>query len=353
MSPHDSVRPIRWVDDHLELLDQRRLPEYETWVSCAGYEAVADAIRSMVVRGAPAIGIAGAYGLVLAAQAIEARDGRVSAAALESPLHLLRTARPTAVNLGWALDRMRRCLPPDGHWAAALLLEEAHAIAGEDLAANRRMGELGAACIDEAGAVLTHCNTGSLATAGYGTALGVIRRGFADGRVTRVYADETRPWLQGARLTAWELVRDGIPVTLLVDGAAPLLMQRGEVRWVIVGADRITANGDVVNKIGTYGLALSARAHGVRFMVVAPSSTVDMAMERGESVTIECRDPDEILSAGGRRVAPPGVEGWNPVFDVTPAGLVDVLVTERGVLRAPDAAGMAALFGNDRITDVH
>ena len=226
----------------------------------------------------------------------------------------------------------------------SVLLAEAHQIHAEDIAANRRMGELGAALIDRRGAVLTHCNTGSLATGGFGTALGVIRSAFAAGLVTQVYADETRPWLQGARLTAWELVQDRIPVTLLVDGAGAHLMRQGEVRWVIVGADRIAANGDTANKIGTYAAAVVARYHGVRFMVVAPTSTIDMSISDGGQIPIEARAADEVLTLAGRRIAAQGAAAWNPAFDVTPAGLIDAIVTERGVVLAPDAVKMAALM---------
>lgn len=347
MPLYDSIRPIRWADDHLELLDQRLLPDQEHRVRCADHGAVADAIRDMVVRGAPAIGVAAAYGVVLAARAQVVSGRQALMEALEPALKQLADARPTAVNLAWALARMRRRLVAAGADPVSELLQEANAIAAEDLAANRRMGELGAACIREPGAVLTHCNTGSLATAGFGTALGVIRQGYANGRISHVYADETRPWLQGARLTAWELVHDRIPVTLVADSTAPLLMRQGKVHWVIVGADRIAANGDVANKIGTYGLALAARAHGVGFMVVAPLSTVDMELASGDAIPIEHRDEAELLSVRGQRIAAVGAGGWNPVFDITPADLVDVLVTERGVLEKPDRAGMARLFRGD------
>jgi methylthioribose-1-phosphate isomerase len=225
------------------------------------------------------------------------------------------------------------------------LLAEARAIHAEDVAANRRMGELGAELLGARCGVLTHCNTGSLATGGYGTALGVVRSAFARGQLAEVYADETRPWLQGARLTAWELVRDGIPVTLLADSAAAQLMRAGRVQWVIVGSDRIAANGDVANKIGTYGLAVAARHHGVRFMVVAPTSTVDMSIVDGGAIPIETRPEEEVLNVGGQRVAAPGARAWNPVFDVTPATLVDAIVTERGVVLRPDRRQMAAMMG--------
>ncbi|WP_300618333.1 S-methyl-5-thioribose-1-phosphate isomerase [Dokdonella sp.] len=328
---HDSIRAVLWQGDRLRLLDQRRLPFEETYVDCASADDVAGAIRDLVVRGAPAIGIAAAWGVVLAARKDPDR--------LDEALALLRAARPTAVNLMWALDRMRRV----GADVDALA-REAQAIQDEDLAANRRMGELGAALLGDGAGVLTHCNTGSLATAGYGTALGVIRAGFAAGRIARVYAGETRPWLQGARLTVWELLRDGIPATLIADSAASHLMKTGAVQWVVVGADRIAANGDTANKIGTYQLAIAARHHGVKFMVVAPSSTVDMATAEGDDIDIELRSPDELLGYGGRRTVVEGAQAWNPVFDVTPASLIDAIVTEHGVVERPDAARMADVF---------
>jgi methylthioribose-1-phosphate isomerase len=268
-----------------------------------------------------------------------------SATVLADALARLRAARPTAVNLMWALDRMKRAI--DAGADAAGLAREAQSIADEDLAANRHMGELGAGLLDNDVGVLTHCNTGSLATAGYGTALGVVRAGYAAGKITRVFAGETRPWLQGARLTMWELVQDGIPARLIADSAAAHLMKSGDVQWLIVGADRIAANGDVANKIGTYQLAIAARHHGVRTMVVAPASTVDMATASGEDIEIELRAADELLMHAGQRTVVAGADAWNPVFDVTPAGLVDAIVTERGIVRRPDAGAMAALFGDD------
>ncbi len=341
---HDAVRAVVWREDALDLLDQRLLPAVERYQRLTGATEVAQAIHDMVVRGAPAIGIAAAYGTVLAARARYAEDPERWRRTVGSDLAALAAARPTAVNLFWALRRMERAIARVGGDPAAELLAEARAIHEEDIAANRRMGQLGAALLGERGAVLTHCNTGSLATGGYGTALGVIREGYAAGLVERVYADETRPWLQGARLTAWELVRDGIPVTLLADGAAAALMREGRVRWAIVGADRIAANGDVANKIGTYHLAVAARYHGVRFMVVAPASTVDMSLVSGADIPIEQRAAEELLTLGGQPVAAAGAEAWNPSFDVTPAELVDALVTERGVVRAPDTAKMAQMM---------
>lgn len=346
---HDSIRAILWQDDKLKLLDQRLLPQQAIYLEYDNVVAVADAIRQMVVRGAPAIGITAAYGVVLALRQRLAEGGEGLLQRLEGDLNLLGEARPTAVNLLWALERMGKklfALPDDCADPLSEMLAEAHAIHEEDIAANRRMGELGAALIEETGyAVLTHCNTGSLATGGYGTALGVIRSAYAGGRISRVYADETRPWLQGARLTAWELVQDKIPVTLLADGAGAALMQQGRVKWLIVGSDRITANGDVANKIGTYHAAVAAKYHGVKVMVVAPTSTVDMSLAHGGLIPIEQRSPDEVLQLAGQRVAAEGAEAWNPAFDVTPAELVDAIVTEKGVVLNPTTEKMREMMG--------
>ncbi len=355
---HDSIRAVEWTGQGLSLLDQRILPLRHEQVLLEDAAGVAAAIRDMVVRGAPAIGVTAAYGVVLAARARYARSPATWAQDIEQDLQLLAASRPTAVNLFWALERMRthiHTLYPGspapstkqgegGADPTPALLAEARKIHEEDIAANRHMGELGAACIEGRGRVITHCNTGSLATGGYGTALGVIRSAYAAGKIERVFADETRPWLQGARLTAWELVQDQIPVTLMADGAAAHLMRQGGVTWAIVGSDRIAANGDVANKIGTYNLAVAARYHGVKFMVVAPTSTVDMKIKSGAEIHIENRSPDEVLSLNGQRVAAPGAEAWNPSFDVTPAALVDVIVTEKGVVHAPTPEKMAAMM---------
>lgn len=332
---YDRIRAVQWRGDHLRLLDQRLLPREERWIDCRDAGEVTQAIRDLAVRGAPAIGIAAAWGVALAA-----RQG----APLDAALAQLRAARPTAVNLMWALDRMKTRIAAGAD--AAALEREAQAIQDEDLAANRHMGELGASLIAPHSGVLTHCNTGSLATAGFGTALGVIRAGVSAGRIDRVYAGETRPWQQGARLTMWELVRDGIPAQLIADSAASHLMRSGAVQWVIVGADRIAANGDTANKIGTYQLAIAARHHGVKFMVVAPSSTVDMATPSGEAIEIELRDPAELLAVAGQRTVVEGAEAWNPVFDVTPAELIDAIVTERGVIEHPNELALQAMFGS-------
>ncbi|ABI56267.1 S-methyl-5-thioribose-1-phosphate isomerase [Alkalilimnicola ehrlichii MLHE-1] len=344
MPRNDTVRALDWQGDHLKLLDQRRLPAETVWLDCHSAADTADAIRDMVVRGAPAIGIAAAYGVVLAARAAMARRPADWPAAMAADLARLRSARPTAVNLFWALDRMQQVVDSDPADPLAALEAAAVAIHEDDLTANRRMGELGAHLIPAGAGVLTHCNTGSLATGGYGTALGVIRSAWSGKGLSAVYADETRPWLQGARLTAWELVADGIPVRLIAEGAAPLLMQRGRVDWVIVGADRVAANGDTANKIGTYALALACKAHGVKFMVVAPSSTIDLDCPGGDRIPIEERPPEELLWLGDRRVAAEGAGAWNPVFDVTPAELIDVLVTERGVVTDFGGAGVRALI---------
>ena len=342
---YDRIRPIRWTGSALELLDQRKLPFVVECLSCTTSDEVAAAIHDLAVRGAPAIGIAAAWGVVLAAREVMAATPAEAADKLEPALQRLNAARPTAVNLAWALARMRAALKTAGSdWRGVLELE-ALAIAEEDLAANRHMGELGAALIGEGSGVLTHCNTGALATAGFGTALGVIRAGVAQGRIGKVYAGETRPWQQGARLTAWELLQDGIPATLIADSAASHLMKTGAVQWVIVGADRICANGDTANKIGTYQLAIAARHHGAKFMVVAPSSTVDMATPNGDAIHIEERDPGELLGIAGTRTVAEGVPAWNPVFDVTPASLIDAIVTEKGVIEQPDEARMRAIFG--------
>ena len=342
---YDRIRPIRWTGSALELLDQRKLPFVVEYLSCTTSDEVAAAIHDLAVRGAPAIGIAAAWGVVLASREVMAATPAEAAEKLEPALQRLNAARPTAVNLAWALARMRAALKTAGSdWRGVLELE-ALAIAEEDLAANRHMGELGAALIGEGSGVLTHCNTGSLATAGFGTALGVIRAGVAQGRIGKVYAGETRPWQQGARLTAWELQQDGIPATLIADSAASHLMKTGAVQWVVVGADRICANGDTANKIGTYQLAIAARHHGAKFMVVAPSSTVDMATPNGDAIHIEERDPAELLGIGGTRIVAEGVPAWNQVFDVTPASLIDAIVTEKGVIEQPDEARMRAAFG--------
>ncbi|MCM2461622.1 S-methyl-5-thioribose-1-phosphate isomerase [Pseudomonas sp. LARHCG127] len=349
----EKVKAIDWRDGVLYLLDQRSLPFEENWIACTRVADVAEAIGSMVVRGAPVIGISAAYGVVLAARARMAEGGDWQAA-LEADFALLTEARPTAANLFWALDRMRDRLGRlKGHAEPLAVLEaEAIAIHESDREANLTMAQLGVDLIRKhqgnAQAILTHCNTGALATGGFGTALGVIRGAYIEGMVERVYADETRPWLQGSRLTAWELAREGIPVTLNADSAAAHIMKTKGVTWVIVGADCIAANGDVANKIGTYQLAVCAMHHGVRFMVVAPSSIVDLSLASGDDIPMEERDRRELLEVGGKGLGA-DIDAFNPVFDVTPADLIDVIVTEKGIIERPDTAKLAQLMCRKRL----
>lgn len=349
----EQVKAIDWRDDALYLLDQRALPFEEIWLPYTSAEGVAEAIRSMVVRGAPALGISAAYALVLGARTRIAAGGDWRAA-FEQDFSVLAGSRPTAVNLLWALNRMRdrlqRLKPHDN--PLPVLEAEAIAIHLSDREANLTMAQLGVDLIRKhqgnLQTILTHGNAGALATGGFGTALGVIRAAHMEGMVERVYVDETRPWLQGSRLTAWELACDGVPVTLNADSAAAHLMRTKGITWVIVGADRITANGDVANKIGTYQLAVAAMHHGVRFMVVAPSSTIDMETASGDDIVIEERDGRELLESGGLRVGAE-VDAFNPVFDVTPADLIDVIVTEKGVVERPDSAKMAQLMSRKHL----
>jgi methylthioribose-1-phosphate isomerase len=347
-----AFRTLEWRDGDLWLLDQRKLPGEVGEVRVRNASEAARAIRDMVVRGAPAIGCAAAYGVALAARdAARAQDPDAvfAAAVLE-----LREARPTAVNLRWALERLskrRAALLAEGvshAKVAEALLEEAHAVAAEDLAACRAIGRNGAGLVPDGRGILTHCNAGGLATSGYGTALGVIRAALESGKKCAVYADETRPWLQGARLTAWELLQDGIPVTLLPDVAAASLLVSGKVGCVVVGADRIARNGDTANKVGTYPLALAANAAGIPFYVAAPISTVDLRAATGRDIPIEERGADEVTHLAGSRVAADGVRVFNPAFDVTPAQLVSAIITERGVARAPYEQALAALSLTER-----
>ncbi|PIE44145.1 MAG: S-methyl-5-thioribose-1-phosphate isomerase [Gammaproteobacteria bacterium] len=347
-----TVVPIRWLEKGcLALLDQRVLPGEERYIECVETRQVADAIVEMVVRGAPAIGIAAAYGVVLSAK----RHCQLASgwrAGIEADIDLLAATRPTAVNLFWALQQCRGLLSELSRDDAFVRLTElARQIHQDDIAANMRMGRLGAEFVSAQLAakgvtypinVLTHCNTGSLATGGFGTALGVVRSLAAQNRLGRVYADETRPWLQGARLTVWELTRDAIHVTLNVDSAAAQLMKSGRVDCVIVGADRITANGDVANKIGTYGLAVLAKQHGIGFYVAAPWSTIDPDTANGDLIPIEERVASEVLSLQGKWLSLPTVDTFNPVFDVTPAELVNAIITEQGVITAPFDQGIKA-----------
>jgi len=340
-------KTLEWREGALWLLDQRKLPGSVEEVRLQSAGETARAIREMVVRGAPAIGCTAAYGLALAArEAVRSPEpDRTFAAGLED----LRAARPTAVNLRWALERLsqrRSALLREGasHEAVAeALLDEAHLVLAEDLAACRAIGQNGAQLVPDGRGILTHCNAGGLATAGYGTALGVVRAALEAGKQCAVYAGETRPWLQGARLTAWELLQDGIPVTLLPDVAAASLLAAGKVGCVVVGADRIARNGDTANKVGTYPLALAANAAGVPFYVAAPISTVDLRAATGRDIPIEERGPDEVTHLAGTRVAAEGVRVFNPAFDVTPARLISAIVTERGVALPPYDTSLDAL----------
>jgi methylthioribose-1-phosphate isomerase len=333
------IAPIRWERHRLLLLDQRLLPVEERTREYTRWRDVADAIRTLVVRGAPAIGCAAAFGVVLAARQSAAPDGDGLVADLEEAIKGLAATRPTAVNLFWALDRMRgvaeahRALPVPA--LRERLLGEAQAILDEDLAGNKALGAHGAALVPEGARILTHCNAGALATAGYGTALGVIRAAHEHGRVALVWVDETRPVMQGSRLTAWEMVKEGIPHRLISDVAAGFVMKQGEVDLVIVGADRIAANGDTANKIGTYSVAVLASHHGIPFYVAAPLSTIDPSIPSGAAIPIEERGGDEVRRIGGRQTAPAETPVYNPAFDVTPAELIAGIITERGVFRFP------------------
>lgn len=339
------IQPLEWADGRLRMLDQTRLPLDEVWLELSDVAEVAEAIREMKVRGAPSIGVAAAFGVALAA--LGNRDTGTAAflGNIDAAVTMLGETRPTAVNLFWALSRMsvvaHAAAAPDE--ARARLLAEALAIQHENLAGNQRMGRFGADLVPDGATVLTHCNAGALATGGYGTALGVVRAARAAGKEVRVLADETRPLLQGARLTAWELARDGIPTTLIADVMAGSFLQRGAVTCVIVGADRIAANGDVANKIGTYGVAVLAHENHVPFYVAAPISTLDLATPSGDDIPIEERRPDEMTALAGVQTAPLGIDVANPAFDVTPARYVTAIITERGIARPPYNASLRAL----------
>ena len=324
----------RWTGHHLELLDQRQLPGAVAFMQLQAWQEVAEAIKSMAVRGAPAIGIAAAWGVVLAARVGDD---------LPSAIKGLRASRPTAVNLGWALDRMQAAISSSGSGDVEALAALADAIQNEDRRLTQRLVDHGVSLLTQGCRVLHHCHTGAIATGGVGTALGVIASAHARGVLRHAWLDETRPRLQGAALSAWELGCLGVPCTVIVDGASGLLMRRGEVDAVMVGCDRVAANGDVANKIGTYNLALAARAHAIPFYVCAPSSSIDLATPDGDAITIEERDAEEIIRVRGVEVAAPGAQVWNPAFDITPAHLVTGLITEFGVLRSPYREALSAL----------
>jgi len=355
MLPDNSMKnlpTLRWlgdIDGHLRLIDQTRLPVECVEIDCRDVEELWESIRSLRVRGAPAIGIAAAYGVCLGVQTALDADEETFFERLRAAADRLASSRPTAVNLFWALERMRRAAerlrgrPPRG--IAAALLAEAHAIHAEDQTMCRAIGRHGAALLQDGDGVLTHCNAGGLATSDYGTALAVVYAAAAEGKRLHVFADETRPLLQGARLTAWELRERGIDVTVICDNMAAQVMREGRVQAVVVGADRIAANGDAANKIGTYGLAVLAGAHGVPFYVAAPSSTFDLSIASGGAIPIEQRDPREITHGFGRQTVPDGVAVYNPAFDVTPAGRISAIVCERGVIRPVCRETIAAMLG--------
>jgi methylthioribose-1-phosphate isomerase len=341
------IQTLEWTDDGVRFIDQTKLPTEETYVTCKTYEQVADAIRTMVVRGAPAIGVAAAMGIAIGVKNSEAETVGELKRDFDQICDVIGKTRPTAVNLFWAIRRMQekferlRIRPIEQ--IKQEIVEEAQRMHAEDIAANQAMGRHGATLMPNSGGVLTHCNAGALATAGYGTALGVIRAAVEQGKKIHVYADETRPFLQGSRLTAWELMKDGIPTTVISDNMAGAMMRQGKIGAIVVGADRIAANGDVANKIGTYGVAVLAKENGIPFYVAAPVSTVDLNCADGEKIPIEQRNAREITHIAGKQMVPDGVSVENPAFDVTPAKYVTAIITERGIARAPYQESLSAL----------
>jgi len=341
------IQTLEWTDNGVRFIDQTKLPTEETYVNCTTYQEVADVIRNMVVRGAPAIGVAAGMGVALGVKNSNAENIIDLKRDLDQICDVIGKTRPTAVNLFWAIRRMQQKFEtlrehPVPQIKLAIV-EEAVRMHAEDIAINQAMGKHGAALMPATGGVLTHCNAGALATAGYGTALGVIRAAVEQGKKIHVYADETRPFLQGSRLTAWELVKDGIPTTVISDNMSGAMMRQGKIGAVIVGADRIAANGDVANKIGTYTVAVLAKEHGIPFYVAAPISTVDLDTPDGDKIPIEQRNPAEVTTIAGRLMTPKGVTIENPAFDVTPAKYVAAIVTERGIARTPYAESLAGL----------
>jgi methylthioribose-1-phosphate isomerase len=343
------IQTLEWTDKGVRFIDQTKLPMEETYVNCTTYDQVADVIRDMVVRGAPAIGVAAAMGIALGMQNSKAENTGDLKRDFDRICDVIGKTRPTAVNLFWAIRRMQekfetlrvRPIPQ----IKQSLIEEAKRMHAEDIAANRAMGLHGATLMPATGGVLTHCNAGALATCGYGTALGVIRAAFEQGKKIQVYADETRPFLQGSRLTAWELMKDGIPTTVISDNMSGAMMRQGKIQAIVVGADRIAANGDVANKIGTYTVAVLAKEHGIPFYVAAPISTVDLETPDGSKIPIEQRNPREVTHIAGKQMVPDGVSIENPAFDVTPAKYVTAIVTERGIARAPYEESLKKLSG--------
>jgi methylthioribose-1-phosphate isomerase len=338
------LTPIEWHGDHVSLLDQTRLPTQVVHLECSTPEEIADAIRGMSIRGAPALGVAAAFAVALAAVNTRGLDIRQARDRVNQAAALIRSTRPTARNLFWALERMQKAgqAAADTEQLCQALIEEALAIRNEDLQSCKAIGDFGARLVPDRATILTHCNAGALATAGYGSALGVIRSAHRQGKDIRVLADETRPLLQGARLTAWELVQEGIPTTLIADSAAAWCMSKGMVDLIVVGADRIAANGDAANKIGTYALAVLACQHGVPFYIAAPMSTVDLTLADGSQIPIEERAAEEVSTVAGVRITPEGVAIFNPAFDVTPHGLITAIITDRGICDHPFTESLAA-----------
>jgi len=341
------IKTLEWTDAGVRFIDQTRLPTEETYVTCRSYEEVADAIRTMIVRGAPAIGVAGAMGVALGVRDSQAKDTAELRRDLARICDVLASTRPTAVNLFWGIRRIKDKFDEVSSRPVAeikgAVVEEAQRMLAEDIAANQAMGQHGAVLLPASGGILTHCNAGALATCGYGTALGVIRAAVDAGKQLQVFADETRPFLQGSRLTAWELMKDGIPTTVISDNMAGAMMRQGKINAVLVGADRIAANGDVANKIGTYTVAILAKEHGIPFYVAAPFSTVDLDMPDGSGIPIEQRSSKEVTHMAGRQITPDGVRVENPAFDVTPHQYVTAIITERGVVRPPYSESLRAL----------
>jgi methylthioribose-1-phosphate isomerase len=341
------IQTLEWTDHGVRFIDQTKLPTEEAYVTCKTHEQVADVIRNMVVRGAPAIGVAAAMGIALGVNNSAAETSGDLKKDFDKICEVIAETRPTAVNLFWAIRRMQekfeririRPIPQ----IKQALIEEAQRMHAEDIAANQAMGRHGATLMPKEGGVLTHCNAGALATAGYGTALGVIRAAIEQGKKIHVYADETRPFLQGSRLTAWELMKDGIPTTVISDNMAGAMMRQGKIRAIVVGADRIAANGDVANKVGTYTVAVLAKEHNIPFYVAAPISTVDLACPDGGQIPIEQRNAKEVSHIAGKQMVPDGVAIENPAFDVTPANYVTAIITEKGVARAPYTESLAQL----------
>jgi methylthioribose-1-phosphate isomerase len=348
------IHTLEWTDSGVRFIDQTKLPTEETYVVCKTHDQVADVIRNMVVRGAPAIGVATAMGIALAIKNSKAESGADLKRDFDQACEVIAKTRPTAVNLFWAIKRMQdkfeylrmRPVPQ----VKQALIDEAKRMHAEDIAANQAMGRHGATLMPPEGGVLTHCNAGALATAGYGTALGVIRAAVEQGKKIHVFADETRPFLQGSRLTAWELMKDGIPTTVISDNMAGAMMKQGRIGAIVVGADRVAANGDVANKIGTYTVAVLAKEHNIPFYVAAPISTVDLNTPDGSKIPIEQRNPNEVTHMAGKRVAPEGVEVQNPAFDVTPAKYVTAIITERGIAKAPYENSLRKLSEESAVT---